>query len=133
MRRIITGAPSPYVTLPVQYALMALYGALAGWQGTRTLDVVAGDLFGVIWPVLVLATSVAAIIGVLISRKRRNPWTEIVATLALILMLAAYGVTIIVRAIHDPQYDGLPFCVLPFALCVYPYARLWRIAGGDPA
>lgn len=133
MRRIITGAPSPYTTLPIQYALMAVYGALAGWQGIRTLDVVAGDLFGVIWPVLVLATSVSAIVGVAISRFRKNPWTEIVATLALIMMLAAYGGTIIFRAAHDPEYDGLPFCVLPLALCVYPYARLWRIAGGDRA
>lgn len=128
-----TPPPSAYTPLIIQYSLMAVYGLGTGITGVATLDAVAGDLFGVVWPFLVVASSLAALTGVIISKATNRHTVEVVFTLGLMILLCAYSIAIIVRAASDHSYNGLPFAILPVALCVFPYTHLLSAVRGKLA
>jgi len=116
--------------LVIVYALVALYGTLAGWVGVATLDVVGGPTWALLWPILTVFFAVAAIAGVLISRRYGQTSFELVTTLLLIALLVGYALAIVVRTEFDGNMSRLPVAVLPVALSVHPFARLVRIARG---
>lgn len=122
--------PSPYPALIIKYALIAVYGAANGWVGVITLGVVSGPSWAVMWPALVLISSTAALVGVLISRSGGTHWPEMIATLALISLLIGYSAAIIIRTVEDGNVTRLPVALLPIILSVFPFSRLVSISRG---
>jgi hypothetical protein len=117
--------------LILTYNLLALYGVLSGWVGVRTLDVVGGPLWALVWPIGIVFFSMAAVIGLLVSRKFGIATVELVTTIALVSLLIGYSVAIVVRTGVDGDLLRLPVAVLPVALSVHPFSRLVRIARGS--
>ena len=122
--------PPSSTALVLVYALVAVYGTLAGWVGVATLDVVGGPTWALVWPVLTVFFAAAAIAGVLISRRFGRTTFELVTTLLLVALLVGYAVAIVIRVEVDGNASRLPVAVLPVALSVHPFARLVRIARG---
>ena len=109
---------------------MAVYGTLAAWVGVATLDVVGGRTWALLWPILTVFFAVAAIAGVLISRRYGRTSFELVTTLLLVALLVGYAIAIVIRTDFDGNVSRLPVAVLPVALSVHPFAQLVRIARG---
>lgn len=134
MKQAITDAarvaPPSTTALIIVYALVALYGTLAGWAGVATLDIVSGPTWALLWPILTVFFSAAAIAGVLISRRYGRTTFELVTTLLLVALLVGYALAIVIRVEADGNVTRLPVAVLPVALSVHPFARLIRIARG---
>lgn len=126
--RSLPVGPDPFPTLVIKYALLAAYGVAAGVVGVRTIDVVAGDFYGVLWPVLVTAFALTALGGVIRSRLTDRHALEVVGTLALLATLAGYSVSIALRTLIDGQVERLPVGLLPVILSVFPASRLVQIA-----
>lgn len=118
----------PYVTLIIKYALIAVYGAFSGWVGIATLDVVAGQLWGVLWPALVTVFSLLAMFAVIRSRITEKEGLELVSTLLLISLLIGYSIAIVTRTTIDGNVTRLPVALLPIILSVFPARRLVQIA-----
>lgn len=118
----------PYASLIIKYGLISLYGLASSIVGITTLDVVAGALWGVLWPGLVTILALLAMVGVIRSRVTEKEGTELVFTLLLIALLIGYSVAIIARTFVDGQVSRLPIAFLPVILCVFPARRLVQIA-----
>ena len=125
--KTLTGPP-PYRTLIVTYALLALYGVTSAVVGVATLSAVAGSLWGLLWPLLVTALSVLALVGVVRSRVTRKEGFELVASLLLAAILIGYTVAIIARTFEDGDLARLPVAWLPVALSIHPAGRMVQIA-----
>lgn len=132
--------PSLYVTLTVKYAFLALYGFLTAVFGITTVEVTLGRAWSVGIPVIILAASLVAMVGVQVSRRyrerlpSRHPLpervllVEIIAEYVLILSLFAYSVSIIVRTHTDGDWERLAYAVLPMAVSVVPFYRALHLA-----
>lgn len=125
--KTLTGPP-PYRTLILTYALLAMYGVTSAIAGVATLDAVAGSLWGLLWPLLVVAFAVLALAGVVRSRVTRKEGLELVASLLLTALLIGYTVAIVARTFEDHDLARLPVAWLPVALSVHPASRMVQIA-----
>lgn len=126
--RSVTVSPTALV---IEYALIALYGALCSWVGVTTLDIVGGPLWAFVWPLAIVVFSLGAIVGVVVSSRLARGGVELVTTLLLVALLLGYSAAIIVRVVEvDGELNRLPVAVLPVALSVHPFSRLVRIARG---
>jgi hypothetical protein len=128
MRDTATTGSSAHTQLIIMYALLALYGIGSGVVGVATLNVVAGEAWGLLWPALVAALSIAALVGVIRSGVTEKHGWEMVATLLLVAMLAGYVSAIIARTLHDGEPTRLPVAILPTVVSIPPAFRLIDIA-----
>lgn len=128
LSREIEASPTPYATLIIKYAILALYGVTSCVVGVTTLDVVAGQAWGLIWPALVALLSTLALVGVIRSRVTGREGFELISTLLLVALLGGYVAAIIIRTMQDGEVTRLPIALLPLALSIYPAARMGRIA-----
>jgi hypothetical protein len=120
--------PPPYRTLIVKYALITMYGLTSCIVGVVTLDVAAGAVWAVLWPILVTVLAFLALLGVVHSWRTGRERFELVTTLLLIAMLVGYTVAILLRTWEDGEVSRLPVAWLPIILSVYPGRRLIQIA-----
>jgi hypothetical protein len=125
---VVTPQPSPYPTLIIKYALIAVYGAASGYVGVATLDAVAGTGWALLWPALIMVTATASLVGVLIERAGGSAWPEMVATIAMLSLLGGYSIAIVIRSVEDGTLTRLPFAMLPVILSVFPASRLGGLA-----
>jgi hypothetical protein len=121
---VVTPQPSPYPTLIIKYALIAVYGAASGYVGVATLDAVAGTGWALLWPALIMVTASAS----LIERAGGSAWPEMVATIAMLSLLGGYSIAIVIRSVEDGTLTRLPFAMLPVILSVFPASRLGGLA-----
>jgi hypothetical protein len=132
--------PSLYATLTVKYVFLAVYGAIAATFGITTVEVTLGRAWSVGIPLIVMAASLVAAVGVQVSRHYRERLPskhplpervlliEIIAEYVLILSLFAYAVSIIVRAHTDGDWERLAYAVLPMAVSVVPFYRALHLS-----
>jgi hypothetical protein len=125
--KTLTGPP-PYRTLMVTYVLLALYGVTSAVVGVTTMIAAAGDVWGLLWPLLVTALSVLALAGVIRSRVTGKEGFELVASLLLASLIIGYTFAIIIRTFDDGDITRLPVAWLPVALSVHPAGRMVQIA-----
>ena len=123
-------SPSPYPPLITMYSLLALYGLASGFVGVSTIDVVAGQFWGLAWPFLIALTSLGALAGLLRSKLTRHHAVEVTTTLSLVGLLVTYSLFILVRTVLDGDAGRLPVAILPIVISVFPYFRLARIVRG---
>lgn len=127
-QRSVTVSPTALV---IEYALIAVYGALCSAVGVATLDIVGGPLWAFVWPLAIVVFSLGAIVGVVVSGRLARRGFELVTTLLLVAMLMGYSAAIVFRVVEvDGELNRLPVAVLPVALSVHPFSRLVRIARG---
>jgi len=118
----------PYPLLLTKYALLAVYGIGSEAVGVITITTVAGETWGVIWPVLIAVFAIASFLATLRSKYTHRFLLETIATLMLIALLAGYVVAIIVRTLNDGLLERLPVGLLPVILSITPAARLLDLA-----
>jgi hypothetical protein len=118
-----SGAPlSPYPLLFATYSTLIVYGVSSAYFGIGTIGQVSGDVWAVLWPILVAAFSLLALIATLRSRSLERFGFEVATTIALgSLLIGGYPVAIIARSFEDGDWSRVPYALLPIIIS-YPIA-----------
>ncbi len=124
----LTG-PSVYRALVTKYIIMVLYATMTAVFGVAAVTDVAGAVYGVIFPVCLVAAALSALVGVVRSRHTGHTGLEYIGTVALLSGMVGYSFAIAFRALVHPiaYLDTLPAFLLPIILSVYPFYRLMNI------
>lgn len=124
----LTG-PSVYRALVTKYVLMVAYATMTAVFGVAAVTDVAGAVYGVVFPLCLVASSLAALVGVVRSRHTGHTGLEYLGTCALLAGMVGYSAAIIWRSlVHPIEYlDTLPAFMLPIMLSVYPFFRVVNI------
>lgn len=129
--------PAVYQMIVTLYSVLIVYAFGSVATGVPSISLVAGNLYGQLWPLGLLIATTGALAGVIRSRLTGNPSVEFWATLAIFAALAGYFVAIVWRFWQYGDVHVLPSSLLPVGLGVLPFYRLRAILrrphGGPPA
>jgi hypothetical protein len=120
--------PEPHGELAMIYAVLTVYGIGSAVVGMTTLDVVAGAMWALLWPVLVAVVSMVAFVGVIRSSLAGKHGLEVVGTLLLIALMIGYTIAIMIRTGFDGDVSRLPYGLLPVVVAIPPAFQLVRVA-----
>lgn len=118
--------PSFYGMLVIYYLCMALYGVTAIIFGITAIQAATNSShFTLYWSVFIAAVGAIAAVGVVLSRRFKKEWPEVVATCLIVGLMAGYAVAIFTRAIIQGHPAGISSTWLPILIAVLP---AWRLA-----
>jgi hypothetical protein len=122
------GGREAYVGLLWKYSILGVYSASSFMLGAVTVGKATGEFYARLFPALLFAACVTALIGVVVSRWTARVWVEYAGTVALLAGMVGYSFAIAFVALfvdHDP--GRLPPAILPLVLMVFPILRLRNI------
>lgn len=111
----------------ISYCLITVYGVSSAIVGMTTQREVSGDLWELVWPIMLATASAVAVWGVLRSRNNGHLAVEIISSVAMVALLVSYSASILARTASDGEVTRLPVAILPILIGVSIFGRLVRL------
>jgi uncharacterized protein YoaH (UPF0181 family) len=104
--------------------IYALWNVLVGWV---TVFVSYGQFYSELLPLLLLVTTLTAIVGLHLTERTNKKAVEIIATLFFMGCLLTFAIAIVIRDLFENHLDQLQSLLLPIIIAVPSYFRLVAI------
>lgn len=122
------GGKEAYVGLLWKYSLMSVYAGSASLLGAVTVGRATDPFYGRLFPALLFIATLAALVGVVVSRWTARVWIEYAGTMALLAGMVGFSIAIAYVAIFvDHEWARVPGALLPLILMVFPILRMRNI------